>query len=32
MSKKNNKIFDGFIEKINRFSNKKISRVEKATY
>lgn len=32
MSKKNNKIFDGFIEKVNRFSNKKISRVEKATY
>ena len=32
MSKKNNIMFDGFIEKINRFSNKKISRVEKATY
>ena len=32
MSKKNNRIFDGFIEKLNRFSNKKISRVEKATF
>lgn len=32
MAKKYNKIFDEFIEKINRFSNKKLARVEKETY
>ena len=32
MSKKSNKTFDSFIEKLNRFSNKKIARVEKSTY
>lgn len=32
MSSKCNKIFDSFLEKINRFSNKKIARVEKETY
>ena len=29
MSDKNNKVFDEFVEKINRYSNKKIARVEK---
>lgn len=32
MSKKCNKIFDTFLTKINRFSNKKLTRVEKSTY
>jgi len=32
MSKKYNKIFDEFVEKLNRFSNKKLARVEKDTY
>ena len=32
MTKKYNKLFNSFIEKLNRYSNKKISRVEKATY
>ena len=32
MASKYNKIFDSFIEKLNRFSNKKIARVEKETY
>lgn len=32
MTKKYNKLFNSFIEKLNRYSNKKIARVEKATY
>ncbi len=32
MTRKYHKLYDNFIEKINRYSNKKISRVEKATY
>lgn len=32
MSSKCNKIFDNFLEKINRYSNKKIVRVEKETF
>lgn len=32
MTKRYNDIFDGLIEKINRFSNKKIIRVEKNSY
>ena len=32
MTKKYNKLFNNFIEKLNRYSNKKIARVEKATY
>lgn len=32
MGSKCNKIFDRFLEKINRYSNKKIARVEKETY
>ncbi len=32
MTSKCNKLFDCFIEKLNRFSNKKIARVEKETY
>ncbi len=32
MAKKSNKIFNAFAEKINRFSNKKIAKVEKETY
>ena len=32
MTNKNNKLFDKLLEKINRFSNKKIARVEKETY
>ena len=32
MTRKYNKIFDSFIEKINKFSNKKIARVEKDTF
>lgn len=32
LGSKYNKIFDGLIEKINRFSNKKIAKVEKETY
>lgn len=32
MSSKCNKIFDKFIENLNRFSNKKLARVDKSTY
>lgn len=32
MSSRFNKIFDSFLEKINRYSNKKIARVEKETF
>lgn len=32
MTKKKYKLFSNFLEKINRFSNKKIARVEKLTY
>ena len=32
MSSKYNKIFDNFIDKLNRFSNKGIARVDKETY
>lgn len=32
MASRCNKIFDSLIEKLNRFSNKKIARVEKGTY
>ena len=32
MSSKCNKIFESFLDKISRFSNKKIARVEKETY
>ena len=32
MTKKNHKIFNGFLEKLNRYSNKKIARIDKATY
>ena len=32
MTKRYNQLFDKFIEKINRYSNKKLSRVEKDTY
>ena len=31
MTKKYHKIFNGFLEKLNRYSNKKIARIEKAT-
>ena len=32
MTSKYNKLFNSFVEKLNRYSNKKIARVEKATY
>lgn len=32
MAKKYNKIFDKFIENLNRFSNKKLARVDKSSY
>ncbi len=32
MSSKYNKLFDSLLEKINRFSNKRITRVEKSSY
>lgn len=32
MTKKCHKLFNGFLEKLNRYSNKKISRIDKATY
>lgn len=32
MTLKSNRLFDAFIDKLNRFSNKKIARVEKETY
>ena len=32
MTSRSNKLFDNFLEKVNRYSNKKISRVEKDTY
>ncbi len=32
LGSKCNKIFDSFLEKINKFSNKKIARIEKGTY
>ncbi len=32
LTKRYNKIFDGFVEALNKFSNKKIARVEKSSY
>ena len=32
MAKKYNKIFDEFIEKVNKFTNRKLARVEKESY
>lgn len=32
MTRRYHKLYDSFIEKLNRYSNKKIARVEKATY